>query len=155
MASQLPKLYKCKIEGNKFFSDQSKGEFVTYNNQKCLKLERPPALLIAEEGEYELGNFGNDDLSKYYSGRFINTIFDIVSNDDLKPLSLEDLQIMRNEIFARYNYIFKNGGKMDIHFKKQDWYMGVHKNVDELLTEIEKSNIESIQKIEQEKKKSK
>ncbi|WP_109301221.1 hypothetical protein [Aquimarina sp. AU474] len=35
-----------KIKGNKFFSDQSNGEFVTYNNQKCLKLGNPPALLF-------------------------------------------------------------------------------------------------------------
>ena len=144
-----------KIKGNKFFSDQSNGEFVTYENQKCLKLENPPAPLMVEEGEYELGQFGDDNLSKYYSGRFIDTIFSMVNNDYLKSLKLDDLQIMRNEIYARYNYIFQNGGKMDTYFKKQDWYMGINKNVDQFLTDIEKANIRTIQKVEQEKKNSK
>ncbi|NQX81571.1 MAG: YARHG domain-containing protein [Flavobacteriaceae bacterium] len=141
-----------KIEGSKFFSDQSNGEFVTYNNQKCLKLENPPTIIVQKEGEYELGIFGDDNLSKYYSGKFIYTIFNVVNDDYLKSLTIEDLQIMRNEIFARYNYIFKSGGKMNTYFKGQDWYIGVNKNVDQLLTDIEKYNITYIKKAEQEKR---
>ncbi len=70
-------------------------------------------------------------------------------------MNLEDLQIMRNEIFARYNYIFKSGGEMDTYFKKQSWYIRINKNVDQLLTDIEKVNIKSIRKVEQVKKKEK
>lgn len=137
-----------RIIGNKFFSDQCNGEFVLYENQKCLKLDTSPTLYVSEEGEYELGLFGTDNLSKYYSGRFIDTIFSIVPNTYLNSLSLEDLQIMRNEIFARYHYIFRTGGKMDTYFKQQNWYSGLNKNVTPFLTEIEKANIQAIKNVE-------
>lgn len=138
------------IEGNKFFSDQSNGEFVLYNNQKCLKLDTPP-FQMGDEGDFELGERGDKNYSEYYSGRFTQTIFEIVEEDVLRVMSPKDLQIMRNEIFARYGYVFISGGKMDTYFKRQDWYSGIYENVDEYLTEIEKINIANIQKLEEEK----
>lgn len=145
---------KIKIVGNKFFSEESNGEFVLYNNKKFLKLENSPYQL-GKEGEYELGIYVDDKLSKYYGGRFLETVFAIVKVDYLNSLSLEDLQIMRNEVFARYGYIFKSEGKMDTYFKKKKWYRGINKKVDEFLSEIERINISAIQKVEQEKRKNK
>lgn len=58
---------------------------------------------------------------------------------------------MRNEIFARYGYKFKTGGKMDSYFQQQDWYKKQHDNVNDFLTGIEQQNIKLIQQIEQTK----
>ena len=55
---------------------------------------------------------------------------------------------MRNEIFARYGYIFKEGGEMEKYFKSQDWYTPEHKNVNDFLTEIEKENLKLIREVE-------
>ena len=55
---------------------------------------------------------------------------------------------MRNEIFARYGYIFNSGGEMEAYFKKQDWYSAHHSDVNNFLTELEKENIKQIKSIE-------
>jgi len=126
---------------------------VTYNNQKCLKLGDSSGQLIDEKGEYELGQlYEENDIWKYCPGRFPDTIFEVVGDNYLNSLDLEDLEIMRNEIYARYHYVFEAGGKMDTYFEKQNWYVGMNEDVTTLLTKIEKSNIKSIRKIEKEKK---
>jgi len=73
-----------------------------------------------------------------------------LTRTELKKRSKHDLQIMRNEIFARYGYIFKEGGEMDKYFKSQDWYTPQHKNVNNFLTEIEKANLKLIKEMEAE-----
>lgn len=72
----------------------------------------------------------------------------ILTDEDLNKLSKQELQIIRNEIFARHGYIFRKGGKMDTFFRKQKWYQPKYKNVDHLLSEIEKRNIKNIRKFE-------
>ena len=58
-------------------------------------------------------------------------------------LSIEDLDIMRNEIFAEYGYIFKNE-EWYTYFSGKPWYKPSFENVDDQLTEIDKANIEII-----------
>jgi len=61
------------------------------------------------------------------------------------------LQIMRNEIFARYGYKFAVGGEMAKHFGEQAWYKPQFDDVTSKLTEIELINIALIQLLEKEK----
>lgn len=56
---------------------------------------------------------------------------------------------MRNEIYARYGYIFKPNGDLDNYFKKQRWYKGQHQDVSNFLTGLENQNIELIQMAEE------
>lgn len=58
-------------------------------------------------------------------------------------LSLEDLDLMRNEIFAEYGLKFKNE-KWQKYFSKQPWYEPKYDNVDRFLSEIDKQNIKLI-----------
>ncbi|HLK28769.1 MAG TPA: YARHG domain-containing protein [Puia sp.] len=67
-----------------------------------------------------------------------------LTNDDLKKLSAEERKIMRNEIFARYGYIFTKSEDMKEYFSKQVWYKPINSNVDNSLSPIEKSNAELI-----------
>jgi hypothetical protein len=57
------------------------------------------------------------------------------------------LRIMRNEIFARYGYIFKSADLAN-YFKSQPWYKPQFANVDAKLTPLEKKNIALIVKME-------
>jgi hypothetical protein len=71
------------------------------------------------------------------SGKSIDATFD--------HLTPEILQVMKNEIYASYNYKFKNERWNDIFrykFNQQDTIM--HDNVDDSLTAIDKYNIEWI-----------
>jgi hypothetical protein len=58
-----------------------------------------------------------------------------------------ELSIARNEIFARYGYIFKSE-ELKKHFNSFDWYRPIYENVDSFLTDIEKWNIKKLLEIE-------
>lgn len=58
-------------------------------------------------------------------------------------LSIEDLDIMRNEIYAAHGYKFKSQKWRD-YFSKQAWYSPTADNVDDALSEIEKHNVKVI-----------
>jgi hypothetical protein len=64
---------------------------------------------------------------------------------------LKHLQIMRNEIFARYGHKFIAGGEMAKHFGAQAWYKPQFDDVTSKLTEIERINIALIQILEKKK----
>ena len=71
----------------------------------------------------------------------------ILTSDDLFNRNKFELKIMRNEIFARYGYIFKTKD-MKLYFESQSWYSPRYNDVTSFLTEIEKSNIELIKRYE-------
>lgn len=135
-----------KIEENYFYSDQSNGEFVTFNygnkKHKGLKLYTPP-VQMGDKDNYEIGTFSKPEII----GKYFNTKQEILSEKYLGNMSKSELKIMRNEIFARYHYIFSTK-EMSNYFKNQEWYSGYHKNVDLYLTDIEKENIRRIQRFE-------
>ncbi len=73
----------------------------------------PVEEICMEEGDYPA----------LTEGRFPTTSIKELSMYDLYGLSLDDLDIMRNEIYARHGYIFKSE-KLRRYFSKQDWYYG-------------------------------
>lgn len=71
---------------------------------------------------------------------FPSVVSRMLSENELKNLSINDLSIMRNEILAGKGYIFKSA-KWQTHFSKYPWYKPKYQNVDALLNEIEKYNL--------------
>jgi hypothetical protein len=71
----------------------------------------------------------------------------LLTANELRNTPKELLEIMRNEIFARHGYIFKRSD-LHNHFMKKGWYTPKHKDVSDLLTKIEKQNIELIKAFE-------
>jgi len=65
---------------------------------------------------------------------------------------LANLQVMRNEIYARHGYKFKAGGEMARYFGQQEWYRPQFDDVTSKLTDIERINIELIQALEKDLK---
>lgn len=66
---------------------------------------------------------------------------------DVENLVKLDLEMMRNEIFARHGYCFKKKHLRDF-FENEDWYVPNTINVVDKLTEIEKKNIALIKRYE-------
>lgn len=66
---------------------------------------------------------------------------------ELESKSLAELRVMRNEIFAKHGYIFKSQDLTE-HFSNMDWYKPELSDVNHLLTEIDKTNIDLILKQE-------
>lgn len=145
-------LTNIRIEKNKFYSDQTHGEFVIYDNGqekiKGLKIYYSWSGLT-EKGEYEIGT-KSYPINDYFNGKFTQASKRLLTKDELIKMTKHDLKIMRNEILARYGYKFNPGGQMDNYFKKQGWYSGHHDNVNDFLTELEKENIKLIQQAENE-----
>ena len=81
-------------------------------------------------------------------GKYTDVSNYFLKEDDLESFSNDELKIMRNEIFARNGYIFKEGGEMNNYFMNENWYKPKLKNVDANLTQLEKYNIQLIRKVE-------
>ncbi|WKN40910.1 YARHG domain-containing protein [Tunicatimonas pelagia] len=69
------------------------------------------------------------------------------TRSDLKSKSLDELKILRNEIFAKHGYVFKSEDLAE-YFSKYDWYKPKYQNVDSLLTAVEQKNIKLIVDLE-------
>ncbi|MCB0401018.1 MAG: YARHG domain-containing protein [Flavobacteriales bacterium] len=137
-----------RIEGNKFFSDKTNGEFLISeeSGEPVLKVEQS----WSYEGESEVG-YKSAEVQDFYYGDYSEASYRELEEEDLELLTKEELQLMRNEIFARYDFKFKQGGDMDTYFRMMDWYHSVNKNVDAFLTPLEKENITLLKKLEKER----
>ncbi len=71
----------------------------------------------------------------------------LLKEEDVANIMKEDLEIMRNEIFARHGYCFKKKYLRE-QFEEKDWYIPNTVDVKNDLTEIEKKNIAMIKKYE-------
>lgn len=143
-------LSKIKIDGNKFFSDQTQGEFVIYDwgtRKSTGLIVHKPWRQDVKPGISEFG-FLTSKLDGYFNGKYPFSSYRFLTEDELYKITSSDLRIMRNEIYARQGYKFNPDGEMDIYFRKQNWYKPRFDNVDHSLTEIEKINVQTILKIE-------
>lgn len=77
-----------------------------------------------------------DEIRGEEGSRFYEVLFG-------KYYTIDDLDVMRNEIFASYGYRFKSE-RWQTYFGKQKWYRPRFDNVDDQLTEIDRHNISLI-----------
>jgi len=84
-------------------------------------------------------------------GRFTLASEKVMTTVELRSYAghpaLQNLKIMRNEIFARYGYKFKTKDMAD-YFGAKAWYVPQYEDVTSKLTEIERINIALIQELE-------
>jgi len=72
----------------------------------------------------------------------------LLTEDHLDGKSLEELSMLRNEIYARKGYIFNNGSYRS-YFRQQDWYKPVKSNEEINLSDIELKNISLLKSLEE------
>jgi hypothetical protein len=89
----------------------------------------------------------HDILRRGMKGRYPVTYYRLLTDEDLKDKSKKDLRLMRNEIYARYGYIFSSSD-LKAHFKKDPYYREFSKDVEAWLSDIEKANVKKIQEFE-------
>jgi len=152
-SSAYQNLDNCKIKKHSLESNRFKGEFKYFKeNQNLIPgliLFQSPNNLIDKN---EFGFKKNVELENYFHGDYPFASIIILDRESLLSYDLKELKIMRNEIFARYGYEFREGGEMYNYFHSKDWYCPDKRDVNKLLTEIEKRNIETINELEAEKK---
>ncbi len=71
----------------------------------------------------------------------------LLKKSEVENLTKGDLEIIRNTIYARHGYSFKNKIYRNF-FDYQDWYIPVHADITKSLTEIEKKNIQLLMRYE-------
>lgn len=77
-----------------------------------------------------------------------NASKEVLKSSDVENMYKADLEVMRNTIYARHGYSFKNVRMRLLFDNYVDWYMPVSTNVSSLLTDVEKKNIALIKRYE-------
>jgi hypothetical protein len=80
-------------------------------------------------------------------GQFPEASKRLLTEDDVNNMGKENLETMRNEIFARHGYCFKKKHLREM-FEDKDWYIPNTVDVKKDLTDIEKKNIALIKRFE-------
>ncbi|MCE3260516.1 MAG: hypothetical protein K0S12_2157 [Bacteroidetes bacterium] len=81
------------------------------------------------------------------AGKF-NASNTLLKSSDVENMYKRDLEVMRNAIYARHGYSFKNR-QMRYYFDGVPWYIPVSTDVTKDLTELEKKNIALIKRYEE------
>ena len=143
--------YKLQKEFYQYNPDQMLEhvtEFANWNKKKTHK--------------NEFGDVSEEELKEYieYWGEFyysyssatdaiykINASNTLLKKEDVENLYSGDLLIIRNTIYARHGYSFKDRS-LRRFFDRQDWYIPLHNNIKTEFTSIELKNIELLLKYE-------
>lgn len=93
---------------------------------------------------------------KKLRGKYPQASQKVLKDSELLDFNAWEMKIMRNEIFARYGYVFKSDA-MKNYFGQQSWYTSLKKldyNDDgsSYLTDIELANIKTLLRLEKRKK---
>lgn len=110
----------------------------------CIWLQQGTDTYIVDS----LVNCSKIDFYPHLPGKYYEASEKVLDSNTIAKLTKAELRIMRNEIFARYGYIFKSK-EMQEYFSKQPWYEASRENVDKYLSQIEIINIELIKKLEE------
>lgn len=134
------------VDGAKDF-DSTHGKYFLGNDYEFLKIKANGEIQnLKTNREFAFTKFVLIDAT-YFKSCFIQQIPKeiIVDNDAWQSdhLTIEDLDLMRNEIYADYGLIFKSE-KWSEYFELTPWYQGKYENVDHLLSPIDKENILAI-----------
>lgn len=98
---------------------------------------------------YQSGNPDSDEYERITSDAAkINASTTLLKKEDVENMYKRDLEVMRNAIYARHGYSFKNRQMRYLFDNYVDWYIPVSTDVTKELTDIEKKNIELIKRYE-------
>lgn len=127
----------------------------TYNPEQMLEESRRygdwnKSLKHKEKYEFE-GEEIEDFIREFSSATDLiyklNASNHLLTKEEVENLKKGDLYILRNTIYARHGYSFKNR-PLRVFFDAQKWYIPVHSNIKSDFTEIEKKNIQLLLKYE-------
>ena len=115
-------------------------ENASYSNKEIIKVSQPEDVFV----------FGmSTPVSVIPEGSYVSetryglTSCELLRGNDLKYISPRELRLIRNEIYARYGYQFKDT-VLQAYFTKQSWYKPLYDDVEEYITPLERTNINFI-----------
>lgn len=111
-------------------------------------------LSSAQQSEYLTWLKEDIELGSEFAYSVTSKVFDYNPSSQKLPkefvenLTKADIYILRNSIYARHGYSFKDS-KLRSYFDWQDWYIPVHAYIKSDITDIEKENITLLLKYEE------
>ncbi|QRN97925.1 YARHG domain-containing protein [Archangium violaceum] len=93
-----------------------------------------------------MGSFASDDASR---GELEKSLDEVLSLKELRELSLRDLRLLRNTLYARRGRPFKSP-VLQKHFAHMPWYKADPDYTDARLTKNDQRNVKLIQSVEKE-----
>ena len=91
----------------------------------------------------EQGEFLTEDAIKFNASKTL------LRKEDVENMHKGDLEVIRNAIYARHGYSFKNRRMRYLFDRSVDWYMPVSTNVSQQFTALERKNIDLLKRYEQ------
>ncbi len=82
-----------------------------------------------------------------HNGMYSQSSTKKLTEADVENFTKHDITIMRNEIYARHGYCFKNK-EMRAYFDQESWYMPMNIDIRDQLSPTEKSNDELLKRYE-------
>jgi len=142
-------LTNVRIVGNKFYSKESEGDFVTFisEGKKTYGLRIGKARSTSAK-ELLVAGARSGPLADYYDGTYPQASYKVLKPTELTRYNKEQLALMRNEVFARYGYAFSKNEKLRLYFTQKEWYQAEKVSLNLVLTPIEKKNLLLIQAAE-------
>ena len=135
---------KCKLQKKKFeYNVENKIEYSFKDTDKSNKIKYTDTI-DGELEEYEDYEFYSTTEKVFEK----NASKELLEKDFVSNLTKADIFILRNSIFARHGFAFRDK-QLRIYFESFDWYMPVFGDVKDDLTEIEKQNIDLLLRYEQ------
>lgn len=156
-------------------NNELKGKWQAYKNIDIAKrkytldkreFEYDPTIMLEQKQAYidwqnyteESGveELGDNDFEEWVRREFatatpaiyeINASTTKLKEEDVENLMKGDLVVIRNTIYARHGYSFKNR-PLRVFFDRQDWYIPVSTNIKKDFTDLEKENIKLLLKYE-------
>ncbi|MFT7590502.1 MAG: hypothetical protein ACI9UJ_000413 [bacterium] len=116
------------------------GHFIPKHSKMPRKTLNAQSAVFAYEPSGEEWAFDSDYLDK-------NISLDTLNESDVENESKQHLRILRNIIYARHGYSFKNKDVREF-FESYDWYVPISTDVRSELTEVEEMNIVLIKRYE-------
>lgn len=118
-------------------------EYAQYVDENDTKKETYTEDIDGEINEYtnELYVASTDKIKE------INASLDKLTKEDVENLKKVDIMIIRNSIYARHGFSFKDPNLRSF-FESQEWYMPVSMDIQKDLTKIEKDNIKLLMQYE-------
>jgi hypothetical protein len=127
---------------NKYFSSKSWYEPTT-RNVTISQVETDNVYFIREL-EQELSFGSNANMVALLETLYSNAQRRILNENEIANLDSNALSFLRNTFYARKGYIFYSLRYSD-YFKEREWYKPLYDNVDDLLSDLDKKNIQFIQ----------
>jgi len=128
-----------------------------YNPDIMLIDDGPNYFIDFEKYKKEIEVYGDgDEIEEYERFSFststykifeLNASNTVLKKEDVENLTKGDLKIIRNTIYARHGYSFKNR-PMRVFFDAEEWYIPISANIKADFSQIEKDNINLLLKYE-------